>query len=246
MVSLFAMIRIFTTQKNLANMLSGNTIDISKFGKEKTAVYLIIPDEKSTYHFLVTTFVKQTYEILIKEAQKEPERKLPVRVNFMLDEFCNLPKIPDMTSMISASRSRNMRFILVAQSLHQLTARYGDDAATLKGNCDNWVFLTSKELNLLKEISELCGTYITADGKPRNLISVSELQRLDKSKGEALIMHSRQYPVITEIADIDEYKMFLGYEALPLVSYQMPEAKMFDLDKFYVDIVNETRPLPFS
>lgn len=246
MASLFAMIRIFTTQRNLTNMLSGNTIDISKFGKEKTAVYLIIPDEKSTYHFLVTTFVKQTYEILIKEAQKEPERKLPVRVNFMLDEFCNLPKIPDMTSMISASRSRNMRFILVAQSLHQLTARYGDDAATLKGNCDNWVFLTSKELNLLKEISELCGTYNTADGKPHNLISVSELQRLDKSKGEALIMHSRQYPVITEIADIDEYKMFLGYEALPLVSDQMPEAKMFDLDKFYVDVVNETRTLPFS
>ena len=246
LVSLFGMIRIFTTQKNLTNMLSGNTIDISKFGREKTAVYLIVPDEKSTYHFLITTFIKQAYEILIAEAQKEQKRTLPVRVNFVLDEFCNLPQIPDMPSMISAARSRNMRYFLVAQSLHQLKSRYGEDADTIKGNCDNWVFLTSKELALLEEISALCGSYYTANGLNRRLVSVSELQRLDKEKGEALIMHSRQYPVISEIADIDQYEMFKGYAAMPLTEYVMPEAKMFNLDEFYFDVVHELRPLPFS
>ncbi len=246
MVSLFGMIRIFTTQRNLTNMLSGNTVDISKFGREKTAVYLIIPDEKNTYHFLVTTFLKQSYELLIAEAQKERERQLPVRVNFVLDEFCNLPKIPDMPSMISAARSRNMRYYLVAQSLHQLRGRYEENADTIKGNCDNWVFLTSKELDLLEEISTLCGSYYTAEGNKRNLISVSELQRLDKAKGEALIIHGRQYPTISEIADIDSYSMFSGYEAPPLMEYEMPEAKMFNLDKFYEDVINEVRPLPFS
>ena len=246
MVSLFGMIRIFTTQKNLTNMLSGNTIDISQFGREKTAVYLIIPDEKSTYHFLVTTFIKQAYEVLIAEAQKESERRLPVRVNFVLDEFCNLPQIPDMPSMISAARSRNMRYFLVAQSLHQLVSRYKEDANTIKGNCDNWVFLTSKELELLEEISSLCGSYRTPDGTVRRLISVSELQRLDKNKGEALIMHSRQYPVISEIADIDQYETFKGYDTVPLNDYQMPEAKMFNLEQFYVDVINEIRPLPFA
>jgi len=246
MVSLFGMIRIFNTQKNLTNMLSGNSIDISRFGREKTAVYLIIPDEKSTYHFMVTTFIKQAYELLIAEAQKEDDRKLPVRVNFVLDEFCNLPQIPDMPSMISAARSRNMRYFLVAQSLHQLKGRYKEDADTIKGNCDNWVFLTSKELDLLQEISELCGSYYTASGLKRRLISVSELQRLDKSKGEALIMHGRQYPIISEIADIDDYKMFQGYDTPPLSSYIMPEAKMFDLERFYHEVINEIRPLPFA
>ncbi|MBE6587993.1 MAG: type IV secretory system conjugative DNA transfer family protein [Ruminococcaceae bacterium] len=245
MVSLFGMIRIFVTQNNLTNMLSGNTINISDFGRKKTAVYLIIPDEKSTYHFLVTTFIKQAYEILIAEAQKEKTRQLPVRVNFVLDEFCNLPTIPDMPSMISAARSRNMRYFLVAQSLHQLKSRYGEDADTIKGNCDNWVFLTSKELDLLEEISLLCGSYYTANGLNRRLISVSELQRLDKSKGETLIMHCRQYPIITEIADIDSYPMFKGYEAYPLQHYEIPKAKMFDLNAFYKDVVNEVRPLPF-
>ncbi len=244
--SLYAMIRVFNIQKNLTNMLSGNTMDITKFGREKTAVYLIIPDEKSTYHFLITTFIKQAYEVLIAEAQKEENRMLPIRVNFVLDEFCNLPKIPDMASMISAARSRNMRYILVAQSLHQLKGRYGEDADTIKGNCDNWIFLTSKELDLLTEISSLCGTYYTPDGLQRRLISVSELQRLDKAKGEALIMHSRQYPIISEIADIDDYEMFKGYAPKPLADYEMPEAKMFNLEKFYRDVIREERPLPFS
>lgn len=246
MVSLFGMIRVFTTQPDLTNMLSGNNIDIASFGKQKTAVYLIIPDEKSTYHFLITTFIKQAYEILIAQAQKERNRQLPVRVNFVLDEFCNLPRIPDMPAMISAARSRNMRYFLVAQSLHQLRGQYKEDANTIKGNCDNWIFLTSKELELLEEISNLCGSYNTAHGVSRRLISVSELQRLDKSRGESLIMHARQYPIISQIPDIDDYEMFKGYESVPLTESGMQKAKMFDLDTFYREVVRERRPLPFS
>lgn len=246
LVSLFAMVRIFVTQRNLSNMLSGNTIDLRNIGRKKTALYLIIPDEKDTFHFLVTAFVKQAYEILIAEAQKEEKRYLPVRVNFVLDEFCNMPQIPDMPSMISAARSRNMRYFLVAQSLHQLKGRYGEDADTIKGNCNNWVFLTSKELDLLEEISQLCGSYQTPYKTHRRLISVSELQRFDKEKGEVLIMHDRQYPVITEVADIDSYEMFKGYEAPELKEYTMPDAKMFDLNRLYKDVINEERPLPFS
>ena len=164
----------------------------------------------------------------------------------MLDEFCNIPTIPDMASMISAARSRNMRYFLIAQSLHQLKGRYKEDADTIKGNCDNWVFLTSKELDLLNEISALCGSYYTPNGLKRQLISVSELQRLDKSKGEALIMHARQYPVISEIADIDTYAMFKGYDAIPLTAYEMPRARMFDLFKFYEEVVEGRRQLPFT
>ncbi len=210
---LAGMLRPFTVNERLARMLSTTSFDMRQIGREKTAVYVIVPDEKTTYHFIVAMFLKQVYEILIQEAQKEKNRQLPVRVNFVLDEFCNIPKIPDMPSMISAARSRNMRYFLVAQSLHQLIGRYGDDAGTIKGNCDNWVFLTSKELALLNEISELCGTVITPDGQAKRLISSSELQRFDKKKGEALIIHARQYPIVTYLPDISEYEMFGNLEA---------------------------------
>jgi len=245
-VSLYAMIRIFITQQSLTKMLSGNTFDIRNFGKEKTAVYIIVPDEKTTYHFLVTTFIKQVYEILIYEAQKEKTLKLPVRVNFVLDEFCNIPKIPDMPSMISAARSRNMRYYLIAQSLHQMRGKYGEDADTIKGNCDNWVFLTSKELSLLNEISELCGTIRTADNREKRLISVSELQRFNKEKGEVLIMHSRQYPMVTEMPDIDEYEMFKGHKSIGLVPFALPEIKNFSVGALIKGITNKTIPVPFS
>lgn len=245
-IVLYSMLRLFNTQERLTRMLSGNTVDMRRIGREKTAVYIIVPDEKTTYHFLVTSFIKQAYEILISEAQKEPDLRLPVRVNFVLDEFCNLPKVPDMPAMISAARSRNMRYYLVAQSMHQLRGKYKDDADTIKGNCDNWVFLTSKELALLNEISELCGSIRTADGAKRRLISVSELQRLDKDKGEALIMHARQYPIITELADIDAYEAFKGYAPVPLQEVAIPKARVFSATKLNELVTTGQCPCPFG
>ena len=227
-------------------MLSGNTIDITSFGTRKTAVYLIVPDEKTTYHFLVTAFIKQVYEILVREAQRHQGKCLPVRVNFVLDEFCNLPKIPDMPSMISAARSRNMRYYLVAQSMHQLRGKYGEDADTIKGNCENWVFLTSKEIELLNEVSELCGTVHTSDGRMRRLISVSELQRLNKQRGEALIMHSREYPIITEIADIDEYQMFKGFITPTMKQFSMPDVHVFSIENLLRRIQLKRCDYPFA
>lgn len=245
-ISLYGMLRVFNTQERLLKMLSGNTVDMRRIGREKTAVYLIVPDEKTTYHFLVTTFIKQAYEVLISEAQKEKNFKLPVRVNFLLDEFCNMPRVPDMPSMISAARSRNMRYYLVAQSMHQLRGKYGEDADTIKGNCDNWVFLTSKELDLLNEISELCGTVTTADRRQRRLISVSELQRLDKQKGEALIMHARQYPHISEMADIDDYECFKGRAPVPMKPFDLPTFQVFSVKSLARDVLAGTRLCPFS
>lgn len=229
-VSLYAWVRMFVTQKNLTKILSKNTFDTRNIGKKKTGVYIIVPDEKTSMHFLVTTFIKQVYETLIDVAQNEIGGKLPVRVNFLLDEFCNIPAIPDMPAMISAARSRNMRYYLIAQGMHQLKAKYEDDAETIKGNCENWVFLTSKELALLNEISDLCGTISVGNGQSRKLISVSELQRLNKQKGEVLMLFGRNYPFITELADIDDYEMFKDREAVPIRCNDNLICKMFSVD----------------
>lgn len=240
-----SMLRPFQSQVSLTRMLSGNNIDISTIGRQKTAVYVIIPDEKTSCHFLASVFMKQVYEILISEAQKEPDFKLPIRVNFVLDEFCNIPKIPDMPAMISAARSRNIRYYLVAQSLHQMKGLYGEDADTIKGNCGDWVFLTSRELTLLHEISELCGQTVSANGKIRPLISISELQRLDKNLGEALILTDRQYPFITRMPDIDDYEMFRRYPTVPQRKNHMPEVKVFSPTRLLQMAVTGKREYPF-
>ncbi len=246
LATVYSMVNDFNIHKRLMNMIATNTVSLANIGREKTAVYLIIPDEKTTTHFLASAFIKQAYEVLITEAQKEGGRTLPVRVNFVLDEFCNMPKIPDMPAMITAARSRNMRFFLVAQSLHQLKGKYGEDANTIKGNCDNWVFLTSKEQELLNEISNLCGNIRLPNGQSRTLISPSELQRLKKEKGEALILHTREYPFITEVADIDQYTAFAGYCAAQLQPLELQDEVLFDMNLYMQEIRRRRRPYPFS
>ena len=194
-------IRPFICQENLIDMLSENEIEISSMGKRKTAVFLIIPDENTLYTKLITLFLKQCYTALLHEAEKHPNNKLPIRVNFLLDEFSNLPTITDFPAMITASRSRNIRFTLFVQTLKQLVERYGYHVETIKGNCENWVFLHSRELPLLNEIVSLSGM----KNSDLPLVSVSMLQTLDKEKGEAFILNKRLYPYIATLLDIDAY-----------------------------------------
>lgn len=190
-------------QKSLIAMLSQHDIDFSRMGHRKTVIYLIMPDEKTTLHKIVSMVIKLCYEQLIEVAQRCAGNTLPIRVNFLLDEFSNLPAIPDMAAMISAARSRNIKFHLIIQGMYQLSSKYGsDNAQTIKGNCGNWVFLTSRELPLLQEISDLCGEDAQTGEK---LISVSQLQRLNKWTGEVLILLGRQFPYLAHLADIGDY-----------------------------------------
>ncbi len=189
-------------QHSLIEMLSCNTIDFHKLGIRPTILYLVTPDEKKTVNTIASLCVAQLYQQLIDTAQSRPAKRLPTRVNFLLDEFSNFPAIPDFDAMISAGRSRNIRFHLIVQGLEQLNSRYGAEVAqTIKANCANWFFLTSRELDLLKEISDLCGT--TRDGRP--LISPVQLQRLRKERGECLMLLGRNYPYMAHMPDISEY-----------------------------------------
>ena len=92
-------IKLFSSKENLSEMLSYSDFDMSDIGKEKTAVFIVIQDEKKTYHPLATTFIKQCYETLIDEAHKAGG-KLPIRTNFILDEFANMPPLTDVTTLI--------------------------------------------------------------------------------------------------------------------------------------------------
>jgi type IV secretory pathway TraG/TraD family ATPase VirD4 len=92
-------------------MLSHSDIDITTIGKQKTVLFIVIQDEKKTYHSLVTILLKQCYETLIAVAQ-ENGGKLPIRTNFLLDEFANMPPLKDITTMITAARSRQIRFLM--------------------------------------------------------------------------------------------------------------------------------------
>ncbi len=162
---------------------------------------MIIQDEKKTYHALATIFVKQCYEALIDIAMASPNSKLPIRTNFILDEFANMPPLKDVTTMITAARSREIRFTLFIQNFAQLNQVYGNEnAETIRSNCGNLVYLITTELKALEEISKLCGEVKSKkDDKTAStpLVTVSDLQKLKKF--ECIILRLRMNPFKTKL-----------------------------------------------
>jgi type IV secretion system protein VirD4 len=226
-----SMLRTFIFNKKLMNLMSVNEIDYTTL-KEKAVLFLITPDEKTTFHFLVSVFVKQCYESLIDAAQDRENGKLPNRVNFILDEFSNFPKINDMPAMISAARSRDIRFVLCIQSKQQLLAAYGDDAETIKSNCKNWVYLSCRELSLLKEIEELCGDF-EENNHQWPLISIVQLQRLKIGweDSQALILRSGIAPHIAWVKDFSTYPQS-RFKSFPFQTTKWEDALCFDVLKY--------------
>ena len=192
--------RVFNASSSLTKMLSDSTFNFNRIIYEKTAIFLIVPDEKTTFHFLATLFVNQCYEMLVEQAENF-SGKLPRRINFILEEFCNMPKIADIISMLTAARSRNIRFHLVVQSYEQMIDKYDEHICkTIMDNCGNLIYLHSRELSFLQYISSLSGE----NKYEHPLLSVSRLQRI--MKNETLIFHDRCYPyMVKDVPLIFEY-----------------------------------------
>ena len=180
-------------------------IDISTLVEGKQAIYLVVPDENTTYHFMASLFLEQLYEVLIEKAQQESDHRLKDRMNFLIDEFANIPKIKNMDAMITASRSRNIRFQLIIQGMKQLRDKYGEAAEIITGNCNNWLYMYSKEFELLQDISNLCGEVCYDNSLRMPLFSTFELQHLNKEEGEALLLAGRNCPCLTNLSDISQY-----------------------------------------
>ena len=226
-------IRLFSTKENLSEMLSYSDFDMRDIGNKKTAVFMIIHDEKKTYHGLMTIFIKQCYETLIDCAQANGG-KLSYRTNFILDEFANMPPLKDVDSMVTAARSRAIRFSFIIQNFAQLNDVYGEEVAqVIKGNCGNLIYLISTELKALEEISKMCGEVKSKkDDKTssRPLITVTDLQNLKEE--QAIILRSRMRPFKTTL--MFDYKMNWG-KKYPKALYPVREkqpVKLFDLKKF--------------
>ncbi len=190
-------VKTLAVTKNLSEMLSKSDFDMASIGEKPTAVFLIIQDEKTTYHSLATIFIKQCYESLITVAHKHGGA-LPVRTNFIVDEFANMPKFKDITTMVTAARSRHIRFTFIIQNFAQINKTYGkEEAETIRGNCGNLIFILTGELQAMEEISKLCGDKLIRVGKDkkeetRPLITVSELQTMPF--GTFILIKQRCFP----------------------------------------------------
>ena len=218
-------LRLFTNP-NVAEMSSMSDFNLGDIGKEKTIVYMIIPDENKKLYPLASILVQQIYMSLV-EVANENGLTLPVETHFDLDEVGNFPTIPVMPEMVSAGRSRGIRLNMIIQAYQQLEEKYKNAFKTIKSNCRVKLFLKSDDPDTLKEISETLDSYtveVTSasnssnigksnDGSistssnmtGRKLLTPGELSRMDDPYG--LCMVTGEYPSIVNLPDLSEYHL---------------------------------------
>ncbi len=224
-----SMLTNFLTNEKLLKMLSNSTFDLHEIGRHPTALFIILPDEVDTYSSIAGLMLQQISATLVQDAYKSGG-KLPVRVNFLCDEFCNY-YIPGMMRSISAHRSRNIRWYLVCQSQKQLQTAYQKEADTIMANCANLYFLSSPELSLLEHLSRRAGnTTVTQDGSPAPILSVADLQGLKKGWTHTDVYFTAgNIHYVCSMPDITQYPFVSGYRQVqPMPIRDFPELPIYN------------------
>ncbi len=247
-------LRIFG-DTGVSYITSRSSFNIRDIGKKKTAVFLIIPDEKISRHFIGGLFVNQVYQTLVEEAQKNSKGELPIRVNFIIDEFCNTIKISELSKKLTVARSRNIRFYMVIQDYNQIQETYRETAGTIKANAGNTVYLLTNDYNTAREISNRMGKYTTCTtrtstsnryGKAdfnissdtsltgRDLRTPDELMNI--KVGEAFILRTRMSPIKAKFKQISDYPF--KYNTVDKIIFKQDDfhkLELFDLDTFRIE-----------
>ena len=246
--SLLAMINPFLQNEGLQEMMSGDTFCLESIAKTQTITYIIYPDEKQSMSFLVNMFLTQCYETLINFAASCPDDRLPIRCNFILDEFSNLTPIQMFANRISEARSKNIRYFLFVQSYGQLKEKYEDEADSILTNCNNWLCWSSKDVSFLKTVSAICGNEVDYNGIEHPLIDAFEMQHLKKQPqgAEVLVLRQGMFPYVAFLPDID----FIGeFKKDPTAGYpyytETCDSCLFDVNGWVKMLDNGEIPMPY-
>lgn len=154
-------LRLFTS-RSVYSITHKSDYNIADIGKKKQALFLILPDEKTTYYPIASLMVSQLYELLVRQSDMRGGR-LERRVNFVLDEFGNFTKLNDFTNKLTVAGGRGVRFNLFLQSFEQLTQKYDKEtAAIVKSNCQTWIYLQADDKETLQDVCDKLGKYTTS------------------------------------------------------------------------------------
>ena len=144
---------------NVANVTSKSDFDFDILGKEKSAIFCIIPDEDKIYYSLVTIILGLLYKELVKLANSTDSKKVPIEIDWICDEFSNCPPLiePSIESIISVARSRGLRYHLFIQSLSQLDNVYGKEVAQIILDNSGLAYLKTNTMDTAEAISKRLG-----------------------------------------------------------------------------------------
>ena len=207
-----------------------SNIDAEKFAKEKTAIFLVLPEEDRTKNFMAGLMIQNLSKELFELAEKGKGR-LPNRVVFFCDEFGTMPAF-DVEALFSAGRSRGITLVPIIQSLAQLEKNYGREGAEiLTDNCQDTIFggfapnsQTAEQLSKsLGSRTVLSGSVSRGKNDPsqslqmmeRPLMTPDELKSIPK--GSFVVMKTGTHPMQTKL------RLFLDWGITFGEPYATPE-----------------------
>ena len=142
---------------SLSKLTLLDELDLPSIGEKKTALFALIPDNDTSFNFLVSILYTQLFQQLFFIADHKYNGSLPVPVHFLMDEFANVSLPDDFEKILSVMRSRGVFVSIILQNLAQLKALFEKQWESIVGNCDELLYLGGNEQSTHKYISEQLG-----------------------------------------------------------------------------------------
>ncbi len=155
-ITLMARLEKFNLQ-SLASLTMTDELDLPSLGEKKVALFAQIPDNDSSFNFIVSMLYTQLFQQLFSLADRKYNGALPVHVHFLMDEFANVSLPDDFEKILSVMRSREVSASIILQNLAQLKSLFEKQWESVVGNCDSFLFLGGNEQQTHKYVSELLG-----------------------------------------------------------------------------------------
>ena len=143
--------------ESLASLTMTDELELNKMGERKTAIFAIIPDNDTSFNFLVSVLYTQLFQQLFYVADHKYGGRLPVHVHFICDEFANVSLPDDFDKILAVMRSREVSVSIILQNMAQLKALFEKQHESISGNCDEFLYLGGNEASTHKYVSEMLG-----------------------------------------------------------------------------------------
>lgn len=250
-------INIFGSDTGISKLTSGNQINFAELinPEKPMAIFMVVPDNDPSRYVIASLFVNQCYNTLVELSSNFQGQRLPQRVHFILDEFGNMVRIPDMDTKITVGAGRNILFNLFVQDLNQLDTKYDNAAKTIRSNCGNLIYINSLDKETNEYMSAVLGTktveYNTYSGDLTTwlnhqsgvvdsapLMTATELANMPF--GSAVTKRQRCYPIKTVFKPY--YKLGLPVTTLPTIAGKM-DLKDIPLSKTIFPMYKLWQPL---
>ena len=189
--------------ESLAALTCTDELDLASMGEKKVALFAIIPDNDSSFHFLVSILYTQLFQQLFFSADHIHGGALPIPVHFLMDEFANVSLPDDFDKILSVMRSRGVSVSIILQNLAQLKALFEKQWESIVGNCDEFLYLGGNEQSTHKYVSELLGkstidtnTYGKSSGRSGNYSTNYQISGRELLTPDEVRMLDNQYAIL--------------------------------------------------